>query len=182
RADVAFVRGEGPYLFAEDGQRYLDFGAGVAVNALGHANPKLVAALMEQAQKVWHTSNNYRITGQEKLSKQLVESTFADTMFFTNSGAESIECAIKMARRYHFANGHRGGRSGEISRRFRPEGRRFRSGAVRRSESARSRDHTGHGRAVDRTDPGRRGLASRRSRIPAELAQDLRRPWPASDL
>ena len=77
RADVAFVRGEGPYLFAEDGERYLDFGAGVAVNALGHANPKLVAALMEQAQKVWHTSNNYRITGQEKLSKKLVESTFA---------------------------------------------------------------------------------------------------------
>jgi acetylornithine/N-succinyldiaminopimelate aminotransferase len=106
RADIAFVRGEGPYLFAEDGQRYLDFGAGVAVNALGHAHPKLVSALMEQAQKVWHTSNNYRITGQEKLSKKLVESTFADTMFFTNSGAESVECAIKMARRYHYANGH----------------------------------------------------------------------------
>ncbi|HVP83789.1 MAG TPA: aspartate aminotransferase family protein [Rhizomicrobium sp.] len=106
RADVAFVRGEGPYLFAEDGQRYLDFGAGVAVNALGHANPKLVNALMEQAQRVWHTSNNYRILGQESLSKKLVESTFADTMFFTNSGAESIECAIKMARRYHYVSGH----------------------------------------------------------------------------
>lgn len=106
RADVAFVRGEGPYLFAEDGQRYLDFGAGVAVNALGHANPTLVNALMEQAGRVWHTSNNYRILGQESLSKKLVESTFADTMFFTNSGAESIECAIKMARRYHYVSGH----------------------------------------------------------------------------
>jgi acetylornithine/N-succinyldiaminopimelate aminotransferase len=101
RADIAFVRGEGPYLFAEDGTRYLDFGAGVAVNALGHANPRLVNALMEQAQRVWHTSNNYRIPGQEKLSKKLADATFADTVFFTNSGAEAVECAIKTARSYH---------------------------------------------------------------------------------
>ncbi|HTO40291.1 MAG TPA: aspartate aminotransferase family protein [Rhizomicrobium sp.] len=106
RADVAFVRGEGPYLFAEDGTRYLDFGAGVAVNALGHANPVLVKALTDQAGRLWHTSNLYRVPGQERLSKRLVETTFADTMFFTNSGAEAIECAIKMARRYHYANGH----------------------------------------------------------------------------
>ena len=106
RADVAFVRGEGAYLFAEDGQRYLDFGAGIAVNALGHAHPKLVSALQEQAGKLWHTSNLYRVPGQEKLSKRLVESTFADTVFFTNSGVEAIECSIKMARRYHYANGH----------------------------------------------------------------------------
>jgi acetylornithine/N-succinyldiaminopimelate aminotransferase len=105
RADVAFVRGEGPYIFAEDGARYLDFGAGVAVNALGHAHPKLVAALTEQAQHLWHTSNYYRVAGQETLSKRLVESTFADTVFFGNSGAEAIECAIKMARRYHYVNG-----------------------------------------------------------------------------
>jgi acetylornithine/N-succinyldiaminopimelate aminotransferase len=106
RADVAFVRGEGPYVFAEDGRRYLDFGAGVAVNSLGHAHPKLVAALTEQAGRIWHTSNLYRIPGQEKLADLLVRHTFADTMFFGNSGAEALECAIKMARRYHYANGH----------------------------------------------------------------------------
>jgi acetylornithine/N-succinyldiaminopimelate aminotransferase len=106
RADVAFVRGEGPYLFAEGGERYLDFGAGIAVNAFGHANPRLVAALTDQAQKLWHTSNLYRVPGQEALSKRLVESTFADTVFFTNSGAEACECAFKMARRYQYVSGH----------------------------------------------------------------------------
>lgn len=106
RADVAFVRGEGPYLFAEGGERYLDFGAGIAVNAFGHANPKLVAALTEQAQKLWHTSNLYRVPGQEVLSKRLVENTFADTVFFTNSGAEACECAFKTARRYQYVSGH----------------------------------------------------------------------------
>ena len=105
RADLAFVRGEGSYLFAEDGRRYLDFGAGIAVNALGHAHPKLVNALTEQAGKLWHTSNLYRVPGQESLSRRLVEATFADTVFFTNSGVEAIECAIKMARRYHYAKG-----------------------------------------------------------------------------
>jgi acetylornithine/N-succinyldiaminopimelate aminotransferase len=104
--DVAFVRGEGPYLFAEGGERYLDFGAGIAVNAFGHANPKMVAALTEQAGKLWHTSNLYRVPGQESLSKKLVDATFADTVFFTNSGAEACECAFKMARRFHFVNGH----------------------------------------------------------------------------
>jgi acetylornithine/N-succinyldiaminopimelate aminotransferase len=105
RTDVAFVRGEGSYLFAEDGKRYLDFGAGIAVNAFGHANPKLVGALTQQAGKLWHTSNLYRVPGQESLSRKLVDSTFADTVFFTNSGTEAIELAIKMARRYHFVNG-----------------------------------------------------------------------------
>jgi acetylornithine/N-succinyldiaminopimelate aminotransferase len=105
RADVAFVRGEGPYIFAEDGTRYLDFGAGIAVNSLGHAHPALVAALREQAGNLWHTSNLYRVPGQESLSKKLVDATFADTVFFTNSGAEAMECAIKMARRYHYVNG-----------------------------------------------------------------------------
>ena len=105
RTDVAFVRGEGSYLFAEDGKRYLDFGAGIAVNAFGHANPKLVSALTEQAGKLWHTSNLYWVPGQETLSQKLVDNTFADTVFFTNSGTEAIELAIKMARRYHFVNG-----------------------------------------------------------------------------
>jgi acetylornithine/N-succinyldiaminopimelate aminotransferase len=105
RADVAFVRGEGPYIYSEDGQRYLDFGAGIAVNALGHAHPKLVAAITDQAGKLWHTSNLYRIPGQEKLARRLVENTFADTVFFTNSGVEAIEASIKMARRYQYAKG-----------------------------------------------------------------------------
>ena len=106
RTDVAFVRGEGSYLFAEDGKRYLDFGAGIAVNAFGHANPRLVAALTNQAQLLWHTSNLYQAPGQESLAKKLVDATFADTAFFTNSGTEAIELAIKMARRYHFVSGH----------------------------------------------------------------------------
>lgn len=105
RADIAFERGEGPYLFDEAGTRYLDFGTGLAVTALGHAHPHLVAALREQAGKLWHTSNLYRISGQEKLAKRLIEVSFADTVFFANSGAEAMECAIKMARRFHFANG-----------------------------------------------------------------------------
>ncbi|MGB8364684.1 MAG: aspartate aminotransferase family protein [Rhizomicrobium sp.] len=105
RTDVAFVRGEGPYIFAEDGERYLDFGAGIAVNALGHAHPALVETLREQAGKLWHTSNLYRVPGQESLAKRLVEVTFADTVLFVNSGAEAMECAIKMARRYHYVNG-----------------------------------------------------------------------------
>jgi acetylornithine/N-succinyldiaminopimelate aminotransferase len=105
RADVAFVRGEGPYLFAEDGARYLDFGAGIAVNALGYSHPELVEALRDQAGKLWHTSNLYRVPGQESLSRKLVDATFADTAFFVNSGAEAIECSIKMARRYHYVNG-----------------------------------------------------------------------------
>jgi len=106
RTDVAFVRGEGSYLFAEDGKRYLDFGAGIAVNAFGYNNPKLVGALTEQAGKLWHTSNLFRVPGQESLAAKLVANTFADTVFFTNSGAEACELAFKMARRYHFVNGN----------------------------------------------------------------------------
>jgi len=106
RTDIAFVRGEGSYLFAEDGKRYLDLGAGIAVNAFGHANPKLIAALTQQAQALWHVSNLYRVPGQESLSKKLAEHTFADTVFFTNSGAEAVELAIKTARRYQFVTGH----------------------------------------------------------------------------
>jgi acetylornithine/N-succinyldiaminopimelate aminotransferase len=106
RAPVAFVRGEGAYVFTETDEAYLDFGAGVAVTSCGHAHPKLVEALTEQAKKIWHTSNIYQMPGQEKLAKKLIELTFADTVFFCNSGAEALECAIKMARKYHAATGH----------------------------------------------------------------------------
>ena len=105
RADLSFERGEGPWLVAHNGERYLDFGAGVAVNALGHAHPHLVEVLTEQARKVWHTSNLYRIPEGERLAQRLVDATFADIVFFANSGAEANEAAIKMARKYHAANG-----------------------------------------------------------------------------
>ncbi|MCT7665081.1 aspartate aminotransferase family protein [Shinella kummerowiae] len=108
RAPLRFTRGEGVWLIAENGERYLDFAAGVAVNSLGHAHPHLVAALKDQAEKVWHLSNLYEVPGQESLGRRLTEATFADKVFFTNSGAEALECAIKTARRYHFAKGHPG--------------------------------------------------------------------------
>ncbi|HEV2898001.1 MAG TPA: aspartate aminotransferase family protein [Pseudaminobacter sp.] len=105
RVPLAFERGEGTWLITEDGRRYLDFAGGIAVNSLGHGHPKLVAALTEQAGKLWHTSNLYQIPGQTRLAERLVENTFADKVFFTNSGAEALECAIKTARRYHYVNG-----------------------------------------------------------------------------
>ena len=105
RVDVAFERGEGAWLFTAEGERYLDFTAGVAVNALGHAHPHLVKALTEQAQKVWHVSNLYRIPEGEKLADRLCAASFADTVFFQNSGAEALECTIKMARKYQSASG-----------------------------------------------------------------------------
>ncbi len=105
RLNVEFDRGEGAYLFTASGDRYLDFAAGVAVNILGHAHPHLVAALTGQARKLWHTSNLYRITGQERLAERLCSVTFADRVFFANSGAEAMEASIKMARKYH---SHRG--------------------------------------------------------------------------
>ncbi|RJE79479.1 aspartate aminotransferase family protein [Paracoccus sp. JM45] len=100
RAPLSFERGEGSWAITADGTRYLDLGAGIAVNVLGHANPELVAALTEQAGKIWHVSNLYQIAQQEKLASQLVEATFADTVFFTNSGTEAAELAIKMIRKY----------------------------------------------------------------------------------
>ncbi|MEQ4600120.1 MAG: aspartate aminotransferase family protein [Methylobacteriaceae bacterium] len=106
RAPIAFERGEGAWLVAEDGDRYLDFGAGIAVNALGHAHPHLVEALTTQAQKLWHTSNLFQIPEGERLGQRLVDATFADVAFFANSGAEANEAAIKMARKYHAAGGH----------------------------------------------------------------------------
>lgn len=106
RADVAFERGEGAWLIDTRGNRWLDFGSGIAVNALGHAHPHLVAALTAQAGKVWHVSNAFRIPEQEKLAERLVANSFADRCFFTNSGAEALECAFKTVRRYHWAKGH----------------------------------------------------------------------------
>ncbi|WP_313613466.1 aspartate aminotransferase family protein [Agrobacterium sp.] len=106
RAPLRFERGEGVWLITETGERYLDFAAGVAVNSLGHAHPHLVEAIKAQAEKVWHLSNLYEIPGQEKLAKRLTDATFADKAFFTNSGAEALECAIKTARRYHYSKGH----------------------------------------------------------------------------
>jgi acetylornithine/N-succinyldiaminopimelate aminotransferase len=105
RADLTFERGEGPYIFTDKGERYLDFAAGIAVNVLGHAHPHLVSALKTQAEKLWHTSNLYRVPGQEKLAARLVAETFADTVFFANSGVEAIECAFKMARKYFASKG-----------------------------------------------------------------------------
>ena len=102
RAPLAFVKGEGSWLTAEDGTRYLDLGSGIAVNALGHCPPELVETVTEQAQKLWHVSNVYRIPEQERLADLLVDATFADTVFFTNSGTEAAELAIKMARKYHY--------------------------------------------------------------------------------
>ncbi len=106
RQDIVFVKGEGSWLTAENGERYLDFGSGVAVNALGHAHPQLVAALKAQAEKLWHTSNLYRIEGQETVAEKLTRLTFADKVFFCNSGAEACEGAIKTARRYQYVSDH----------------------------------------------------------------------------
>ena len=106
RADLAFVKGDGVFLETAAGESYLDFGAGVAVASLGHAHPALVRALCDQAQTLWHTSNLYHIPGQERLAERLVAATFADQAFFANSGAEAMECAFKMARKYHAVRGH----------------------------------------------------------------------------
>jgi acetylornithine/N-succinyldiaminopimelate aminotransferase len=105
RADLAFEKGKGSYLFTTEGEKFLDFCGGIAVTSLGHAHPHLVEALKAQAEALWHTSNLYRIPQQEKLASRLVEATFADTVFVCNSGAEAMECAIKTTRKYHHANG-----------------------------------------------------------------------------
>jgi acetylornithine/N-succinyldiaminopimelate aminotransferase len=105
RADLAFERGEGVWLQTTAGDRYLDFGGGIAVSSLGHSHPHLVGALVDQAQKLWHVSNLYQIPEGERLAQRLVDVSFADFVFFTNSGAEAMECAIKMARKYHSSKG-----------------------------------------------------------------------------
>lgn len=104
RADLRVARGEGAWLIMEDGRRFLDFTGGIAVNSLGHAHPHLVEALKRQAETLWHVSNLFEIPGQRRLAERLVQASFADKAFFTNSGAEALECAIKTARRHHFIN------------------------------------------------------------------------------
>jgi acetylornithine/N-succinyldiaminopimelate aminotransferase len=106
RADVSFERGEGAYLFASNGRKYLDFASGVAVTGLGHCHPHLVRVLTEQAQKLWHCSNLFQVTGQQKLAQRLIAHSFADTAFFCNSGAEAVEGAIKIARKFQSVTGH----------------------------------------------------------------------------
>ena len=102
RAPLSFVKGAGSWLIEADGRRFLDLGAGIAVNALGHAHPALTAALTQQAETLWHTSNLYDIPQQRMLADKLVAATFADTVFFTNSGTEACELAVKMARKYWY--------------------------------------------------------------------------------
>ena len=106
RTDLAFERGEGAYLYDAAGRRYLDYASGVAVTALGHAHPRLVAALTAQIGKVWHTSNIYRVPGQERVAAKLIANSFADTVFFCNSGAEAMEGVIKLCRKYQHDTGH----------------------------------------------------------------------------
>jgi acetylornithine/N-succinyldiaminopimelate aminotransferase len=105
RAEPVFTHGEGAWIVTDDGRRFLDCVAGIATNALGHAHPRLVDALTRQAGKLWHVSNVFRVPGQEELAQKLTAATFADTVFFANSGTEAIECALKMARKYHAAKG-----------------------------------------------------------------------------
>src|SRR5438270_12068442 len=105
RADLGFERGEGVWLVATNGERYLDFTSGVAVNALGHCHPHLVATLQDQTTKLWHMSNLFKSPDGERLAARLCEASFADLVFFANSGAEAMECAIKITRKYHAAKG-----------------------------------------------------------------------------
>jgi len=105
RADIEFERGQGSYLFDSNGRRYLDFASGIAVTSLGHCHPTLVAALTEQGNKLWHTSNLFRVPGQEKLARRLTQLTFADTVFFTNSGVEAWECGVKLIRKHFYSKG-----------------------------------------------------------------------------
>jgi acetylornithine/N-succinyldiaminopimelate aminotransferase len=106
RADIAFDRGEGAYLYALDGRRFLDFGGGVAVTSLGHCHPHLVRTLQEQAARLWHTSNLYQIPGQQSFAERICARCFADTVFFCNSGAEAVEGGIKLVRKYQSETGH----------------------------------------------------------------------------
>src|SRR5438067_9463421 len=106
RWDVAVDRGEGCYLYATDGRKFLDFTSGIAVTSLGHCHPHLIEAVTEQANKLWHVSNLFQIPGQQRLAERLVANSFADTVFFNNSGAEAVELSIKVARKYQSETGH----------------------------------------------------------------------------
>ena len=105
RSNITITRGEGVYLFSAEGERYLDFASGIAVNALGHCHPHVVAALKKQADQLWHCSNMYQMPGLTRMADRLVAASFADKVFFANSGSEAVECGLKMLRKYHDAKG-----------------------------------------------------------------------------
>ena len=105
-SSIAFESGNGVYLFSDNGKKYLDFGSGIAVTSVGHSHPKLVKAITDQASKVLHYSNLYKIPGQERLAQRLVDHSFASSLFSCNSGAEAVECGIKVVRKYHSENGN----------------------------------------------------------------------------
>ncbi len=186
RAKVAFERGEGCWLTSTNGERSLDFGAGIAVTSVGHAHPHLVEALTNQGSKLWHVSNLYQNPEGERFARRLVDATFADLVFFANSGAEANEAAIKMARRRQSVDGHPGALShanvrrrvpwpdaghdrgrgpSQISRRLRPQGRWLRPDSADRPQGGRGGDRAGDRLDPDRADPGRgRGCGSFRRR------------------
>ena len=203
RADVTFERGEGAYLFDRAGRRYLDFGSGIAVTLLGHAHPHLVAVLEAQAEKLWHCSNLYGIEPQQRLAERLVAHSFADTAFFCNSGAEALECAIKMARRFHHERGqprapsdhhvrgrlsrahagdHLGRRPGEASRRLpaRPCPASIR---CRWARSPRSRHAIGEQTAAILIEPiqGEGGIRTVDAALPRGAAPAVRRARSPAD-
>ena len=195
RQNLVFESGAGAWLVSTTGERYLDFGSGVAVNLLGHAHPKLVAAITEQSQKLWHCSNLYRVAGQERLAERLCEATFADKVFFCNSGAEACEGAIKVARRYHFAGGqpgevahrhlqgrlprphagdHRCRRQREIPGRLRHAGARLRYRSVRRPGCGAGGHQPGDGRDHGRAGAGRGRRARCRHGVSQGAARAVR--------
>ena len=203
RVDLAFERGEGAWLYTTSGERYLDFTSGVAVNALGHAHPKLVAALTEQAQKLWHVSNLYRIPGAERLAERLCAATFADVVFFSNSGTEAIECAIKPARKYQAVNGQperfriitfEGAFHGrtlatiaatgnkKYLEGFGPPVEGFDQVPFGDLDAVKKAIGPETGRDPDRAGAGRRRRARRAARFLRALARALRRARPAADL
>ena len=196
RVDLGFERGEGAWLIATNGERYLDFTSGVAVNALGHCHPHLVAALQEQATKLWHMSNLFKSPDGEKLAARLCEQSFADLVFFCNSGAEAMEVRDQgrapLSRlqgpsralsprhlrgrvpRPHPGHARRD-RLRQISRRFWPAAGRLRPGAAWRSRSGQEGDRPAHRRHPDRAGAGRGRRALRAARVLQGAAPALRR-------
>ena len=203
RVDLAFERGEGAWLTATDGARYLDFAGGVAVNVLGHAHPALVAALTEQAGKLWHVSNLYRIPEAERLAARLCDATFADLVFFCNSGAEAMEGAIKIARKYHAAGGRperyriitfegafhgrtlatlaAGGQKKYLDG-FGPPVEGFDQVPFGDLDAVKRAHNAGDRRDPDRAHPGRGRRARAASGLPARSARAVRRARPAARL
>ena len=196
RSPVRPVRGEGVYLYGEEGERYLDFAAGIAVNILGHGHPHLTKAIQEQAATLMHVSNLYGSPQGEAFAKRLTDLTFADTVFFTNSGVEAVECAIKTARRYHYAKGNphkhdlitfsnafHGRTMAAISATdqakmidgFAPLLPGFKVRRVQRSRRGAGGDRREYRRLPARADPGRGRHPPRHARIPVGPSRGVRR-------